>query len=76
MDIWTHIHFTAMGLKIAAAVVGGGLSLKWIRVRNGHISVDPERLSLVKNFSIGLLWVLAVGFILEIWYETHLLQLG
>lgn len=76
MDIWTQMHFTAMGLQIAVAIVGGGLSLKWLRVRNGHIEIDPERLRLVKKFSVGLLWTLAAGFILELWYEAHLLQIG
>ena len=76
MDIWTQIHFTALGLQIAVAVVGGGLSLTWIRVRNGHIEINPGRVRLVKNFSVGLLWTLAVGFILELWYEAHLLQIG
>lgn len=76
MDIWTHMHFTAMGLKIAVAIIGVGLSFKWLRVRNGRIEISPERLRLIKKFSVGLLWVLAVGFILEIWYEYHLLQIS
>lgn len=65
-----------IGLQIAVAIVGGGLSLKWIRVRNGHIEVDSQRLKLVKGFSTGLLWTLAVGFVLELWYEIHLLNAG
>lgn len=73
MDIWTYVHFTGMGLQIAVALVGGGLGLKWLRVKNGHIEVDADRLRLIKNFSVLLLWVLAVGFILELSYEAHLL---
>ena len=73
MDIWTQVHFTAMGLQIASTIIGGGLSLKWVRVRNGHIEIDPERVRLIKGFSVGLLWTLAVGFVLQLCYEAHLL---
>jgi hypothetical protein len=74
MDVWTHVHFTAMGLQIASTIVGGGLSLKWLRVRNEHLEINTERLSLVKRFSVGLLWTLAVGFVLQLCYEAHLLS--
>lgn len=73
MDVWTHVHFTAMGVQIASAIVGGGLGLKWVRVRNEHIEIAPKRLKSVKGFSVGLLWTLAVGFVLQLCYEAHLL---
>jgi len=73
MDVWTHVHFTALGLQIASTIVGGGLVLKWVRIRNEHLEIDPKRLKLVKRFSVVLLWVLAVGFVLQLWYEAHML---
>ena len=73
MGCWVHIHLTGMGLQIAATLVGGGLAMSWLRVKDGRIEVSPERVKLMKWFSSILLWVLAVGFILELWYETHLL---
>jgi len=73
MDCWIHIHFTGMGLQIASALLGGGIGLKWLRVANGSIYIDSERVKWVKRFSYILLWTLAIGFILELWYEAHLL---
>lgn len=73
MLLWNTIHFAGMGLQIAAAIVGGGLCFSWLRVRDKHVEVSPERVKLAKRFSYILLWVLAAGFILELWYETHLL---
>lgn len=73
MGLWVHILWTGKGLQIATTLVGGGLALSWLRVKDGHLEVRTERVKFVKHFSYALLWVLAVGFILELWYEAHLL---
>jgi len=72
MCLWNTIHFAGMGLQIAAAL-GGGISLSWLRVRDGHIEVSPERLQWAKCLSVVSLWMLTFGFILVLWYEIHLL---
>lgn len=74
MDFWTQIHFAGMGLQIAAALLGGALTLSWLRLKDGNIEVSPERLKAARTMGTVILWVLALGFIFELWYETHLLQ--
>lgn len=67
----TTIYFLGKGLQIATAIVGGGLSLSWLRVKDGRMEINSERVKLAKRFSYILLWVLAIGFILELYYEGH-----
>lgn len=74
MDFWTQINFAGMSLQIAAALVGGALTLSWLRLKNGNIEVSPGRLKVARTMGTVILWVLALGFIFELWYEAHLLQ--
>ena len=64
MDIWTNLNWVGKGLQIAAAIGAGGMSLVLLKTA-------PRR---IRWFTAATLWVLAVGFVLELWYETHLLQ--
>jgi len=76
MLLWNTIHFAGIGLQIVAAFVGGVVSFQWFKVKNGGIYISLERAQLTKRLSYTLLWVLAVGFLLELFYEIHLLQIG
>jgi hypothetical protein len=73
MLLWNTIHFAGIGLQIIAAFSGGLVSFWWFKVKNGGIYVSPERAQLTKRLSYILLWVLTVGFLLELFYEIHLL---
>jgi len=73
--LWNTLHFLGMGLQIAVAFVGGVLTFSWVRVRGNRLEVSTERLGQVRCVGAALLWVLATGFMLELWYEIHLLQI-
>jgi len=70
---WNTLHFTGLGFQIAAGVIALGLSLSWIRVRNGHLETNPERLRAVQLVGRIALGFFTAGAILILWYETHLL---
>ena len=73
--LWNILHFTSLGLQIAAGVTGL-LTLSWIRVRNNHIEIDAEKLKAVKLVGKIAICFFTMGAILILWYETHLLQSG
>jgi len=64
MDRWTHLRWTAKGLQIGSAIVGGGISL---------LILEPAA-AWVKPFVTTLLWILAFSFVFELWYDIHVLS--
>ena len=70
---WDTMNFLSFGLQIAATLTGGALALAWVRVEGGHLMVNTQRLSLAKQFGVVLIWMMAIGFILQLWYQVHLL---
>lgn len=71
--LWNTIHFASLGLQIVATLTGGALALAWVRVEDGRLMIDTRKLSLVKWLGVVLLWMMALGFTLRLWYEIHLL---
>ena len=72
--MWDTVNFLSLGLQIAATLVGSGLALLWVRVENGQLLINTRRLSLAKWFGTVLLFLMAIGFILQLWYQIHLVQ--
>jgi hypothetical protein len=68
------LFYVAKGLQIAAAIVGGTLPFLWVRAKNGKLEVATDLLKQAKIMSIIVLWVLALGFILELWHMICLNQ--
>lgn len=76
--VWNTIHFAGMGLQIAAALGGGVFARRWnwIQFTNEGLEVSKERFKRGTRIAGILLWVLGTGFLLELFYEMHLLQIG
>lgn len=67
------VHFTGLGLQFAASIVGA-MSLTWLRVKSGHLEINVKELKSAKRVGLIVLWMLAVGFLLELFYEIYQLQ--
>jgi len=70
---WNTIHFAGLGLQIVGGAFALGLSLSWIRVQNGHLEINPERLRAVQLVGRIALGFFTAGAILILCYEIHLL---
>jgi len=74
MLLWNTIHFSGLGLQIAAGITGIGYLNTWIRTKNGHAEISTKNLTLTKKIGKVALWMFAIGALLLLFYEIHLLQ--
>jgi len=76
MLFWETTHFAGIGLTMAAALSSAGFSTYFIRTRNNYVFISPERLRQVRKVGLAALWMLGIGFTLQLFYEINLLQIG
>ena len=75
MLLWNTIHFAGMGLGFAGALLQAFFASSF-RIRNKHLEVNPRLAKVASKAQLPGLWMFAIGFILLLFYEMHLLQLG
>lgn len=75
MMVWNTIHFLGMGLGFAGALLQAFFASSF-RIRNEHLEVNPNLAKVASKVQLPGLWMFAIGFMLLLFYEMHLLQIG
>ncbi len=72
MLVWNTIHFAGMVLSFAGALLQAFFA-SGFRIRNDHLEVNPKLAKVASKVQLPGLWMFAIGFILLVYYEMHLL---
>jgi len=70
--LWQIVNFAGMALVFVGAVLLALFGSSF-RVKDNHLEVKTERAKLATKVQLLGLWVFTVGFMLQLFYQTHLL---
>lgn len=76
MLIWQCVNFTSMSLLFTGGLYLAASNL-CTTIKDDHLVIKPKSMRMAKALSKltkPALWIWAIGFVLQIYYQTHLLQ--